>query len=64
MIKKHIITTEIEHKCVLSSCRELSSTPFQISENESVDVDVTYLPVSKDGLIDLDELRNAIRPDT
>lgn len=52
--KRHLITTQTEHKCVLDSCRYLQAEGF----------DVTYLPVKKDGLVDLDELRKAIRPDT
>lgn len=52
--KKHVITTQIEHKCVLDSCRHLESEGF----------DVTYLPVQKTGLIDMNELANAIRPET
>ncbi|KAH9331339.1 hypothetical protein KI387_003447, partial [Taxus chinensis] len=52
--KKHVITTQTEHKCVLDSCRHLQQEGFE----------VTYLPVKKDGLIDLDQLRAAIRPDT
>jgi cysteine desulfurase len=52
--KKHVITTQTEHKCVLDSCRHLQQEGFE----------VTYLPVKKDGLIDLDELKAAIRPDT
>lgn len=52
--KKHVITTQTEHKCVLDSCRALESEGF----------DVTYLPVMKNGLIDLQQLENAIRPDT
>lgn len=52
--KKHVITTQTEHKCVLDSCRHLQQEGF----------DVTYLPVKKDGLVDLDELRAGIRPDT
>ncbi|CAD7936211.1 unnamed protein product [Amoebophrya sp. A25] len=55
--KKHIITTEIEHKCVLASCIELSKSPTK-------PWDVTYLPVDKDGLVDLEQLKAAIRPDT
>lgn len=52
--KKHIITTQTEHKCVLDSCRHLQEEGFN----------VTYLPVKSNGLIDLEELERAIRPDT
>lgn len=52
--KRHVITTQTEHKCVLDSCRHLQQEGFQ----------VTYLPVGSDGIIDLDALRSAIRPDT
>merc|ERR1711892_1414307 len=52
--KKHVITTQTEHKCVLDSCRIL----------ESEGVDVTYLPVKTDGLVDMEQLEAAIRPDT
>ncbi|KAI8541977.1 hypothetical protein RHMOL_Rhmol08G0103100 [Rhododendron molle] len=52
--KRHVITTQTEHKCVLDSCRYLQQEGF----------DVTYLPVNPDGIIDLDTLRSAIRPDT
>ncbi|KAI9683216.1 MAG: cysteine desulfurase, partial [Bogoriella megaspora] len=52
--KKHIVTCQTEHKCVLDSCRHLQDEGF----------DVTYLPVNKNGLIDMQELEQAIRPDT
>jgi len=52
--KKHVITTQTEHKCVLDSCRIL----------ESEGVDVTYLPVKTDGLVDMEQLEAAMRPDT
>ncbi|XP_070601025.1 cysteine desulfurase [Erythrolamprus reginae] len=52
--KKHIITTQTEHKCVLDSCRALEAEGFR----------VTYLPVKRNGLIDIEELKNAIGPDT
>merc|ERR1719421_621218 len=52
--KKHVITTQTEHKCVLDSCRSLQQQGF----------DVTYLPVKQDGLVDLGELEAAMRPDT
>jgi len=50
--KKHIITTQTEHKCVLDSCRLLETEGFE----------VTYLPVKQNGILDLDSLRSAIRP--
>eukprot|EP00567_Pseudictyota_dubia_P005790 CAMPEP_0197449054 /NCGR_PEP_ID=MMETSP1175-20131217/20082_1 /TAXON_ID=1003142 /ORGANISM="Triceratium dubium, Strain CCMP147" /LENGTH=505 /DNA_ID=CAMNT_0042981053 /DNA_START=36 /DNA_END=1553 /DNA_ORIENTATION=- len=53
--KKHVITTQTEHKCVLDSCRFLEQEGY----------DVTYLPVQRStGRIDLDELASAIRDDT
>src|SRR6266700_2247076 len=50
----HIITTAIEHEAVLNACQALEK------EGERV----TYLPTDSQGLIDLDELRRAIRPET
>ena len=50
--KKHVITTQTEHKCVLDSCRWLESQGFE----------VTYLPVKTNGLIDMKQLEDAIRP--
>lgn len=52
--KNHIITCVTEHKCVLDSCRHLEQEGFS----------VTYLPVQSTGLIDVDQLRQAIRPET
>jgi len=54
MKKNHIITTQTEHKCVLDSCRQMEGEGFE----------VTYLPVLPSGLIDLDQLKEAIRPST
>jgi cysteine desulfurase len=50
----HIITTQIEHKAVLETCRYL----------EEKGVEVTYLPVNKDGSIDLKKLKESIKPNT
>ncbi|OWQ45548.1 IscS subfamily cysteine desulfurase [Roseateles noduli] len=51
---KHLITIKTEHKAVLDTTRELERQGFE----------VTYLDVKEDGLIDLDVLKAAIRPDT
>jgi cysteine desulfurase len=51
---KHIITTAIEHEAVLNACQAL----------ETQGVAVTYLPVSREGLIDPDDVRRVIRPET
>lgn len=51
---KHIITATTEHKAVLDTCKHL----------EKLGAEVTYLPVGTDGLLDLNELEKAMRPDT
>ena len=51
---KHLITVKTEHKAVLDTMRELERQGFE----------VTYLGVQENGLIDLEELKAAIRPDT
>ncbi|MEZ5612426.1 MAG: IscS subfamily cysteine desulfurase [Rhodocyclaceae bacterium] len=51
---KHVITLKTEHKAVLDTVRELERQGF----------DATYLDVKEDGLVDLDALKAAIRPDT
>lgn len=51
---KHLITIKTEHKAVLDTTRELERQGFE----------VTYLDVQENGLIDLDVLKAAIRPDT
>jgi len=50
----HIITTKVEHPAVLNPCKFLEREGFN----------VTYLGVDKDGMLDLDELRAAITPET
>lgn len=51
---KHIITTKIEHHAILHTCEFLEKHGYE----------VTYLSVDENGLISLDELKKAIRPDT
>lgn len=51
---RHIITCSTEHKAVLDTCKHL----------EKLGADITFLPVNNDGIIDLNVLESAIRPDT
>ncbi len=51
---KHIITTTIEHHAILHTCDYLEKKGFEI----------TYVGVDEDGIVKLEELRAAIRPDT
>lgn len=50
----HIITTKIEHHAILHTCKYLQNRGY----------DVTYLDVDENGLVDLNTLEAAIRPDT
>jgi cysteine desulfurase len=52
--RKHVIATHIEHHAVLNACQAL----------EERGVEVTYLPVSREGLVHPDDVRRAIRPET
>ena len=51
---KHIITTEIEHPAVLRTCEFLEARGFE----------VTYIPVQENGIIDVNDIKDAIREDT
>lgn len=50
----HIITTAIEHPAMLATCKELSNQGFEI----------TYLGVNSDGLVSLDDIKSAVKPET
>src|SRR3989440_7735066 len=50
----HLVTTAIEHEAVLNACQAL----------EKQGARVTYLPTDREGLIDLQDLRRAVRPET
>lgn len=52
--KNHIITIATEHKCVINSCRDLESEGFT----------TTFLPVEKNGLVNLEKLEEAITDKT
>lgn len=52
--KNHIITSKIEHPAILNTCHALEKQGFEI----------TYLDVSPEGLISLEELERAIKPET
>jgi len=54
--KNHIITTRIEHDCIMNSCKWL-----ELKEHGAK---VTYLDVDKKGFIDLEDLKKAITPET
>jgi cysteine desulfurase len=51
---KHIITLSTEHRALLDTCSHL----------EKIGAEISYLPVQPDGLVDLDLLKDSIRPDT
>ena len=51
---QHIITLETEHKAVIDVCQHLSEDGF----------DITYLPVDKDGMLNVNKFEDAIRDDT
>ncbi|MDI9242311.1 cysteine desulfurase NifS [Fusibacillus kribbianus] len=51
---KHIITTKIEHHAILHTCEYLEGRGYEI----------TYLNVDENGVVDMEELKAAIRPDT
>lgn len=53
-LKRHVITTKVEHPAILNLCQHLEKTGH----------DVTYLSVDRSGALNLDELQKAIRPDT
>ena len=52
--KKHIITSVFEHHAILHTCQYMEKHGY----------DVTYLPISKDGFVNPEDVRNAIREDT
>ena len=52
--KNHIITTKIEHDCVLNACKWL----------EKQGAKITYLNVDKDGFVDINQLKQSITPET
>lgn len=50
----HIITSKIEHPAVIETCKELEKEGFEVS----------YIGVDENGIINIDELENAIKPET
>ncbi|MCR5795583.1 MAG: cysteine desulfurase [Solobacterium sp.] len=53
--KRHIVTSAIEHSSIMNSCRQMQ---------EVFGWDVTYLPVTQEGTVRLEDLKRAVRPDT
>jgi len=52
--RKHIITTAIEHHAVLNAAQAL----------EKLGVEVTYIPITREGIVDREEIRRALKPET
>jgi len=52
--KRHIVTTSVEHPAVLNLCKSLSKEGY----------DVTFLPVDREGHLNIDQLKDSIRDDT
>lgn len=52
--KKHIVTSVFEHHAILHTCQYLEKQGYE----------VTYLPISADGLVSVEDVKNAIREDT
>lgn len=52
--KKHIVTIQTEHKAVLDTCKYLETIGFEVD----------YMPVDKQGIIDLEQIKQIIRADT
>ena len=53
--RPHIITTQFEHHCVLETCKSLEKNKL---------AEVTYLPVYKDGIVKVADIKKAMRPNT
>ena len=72
--KRHIVTVQTEHKCVLDSCRALESEGFEVCYHFwcrqicyvdfqiCIDFQVTYLPVQQNGIVSLEDMEKAVRP--
>ena len=54
-LKPHIITTQFEHSCVLNACKKLEEQGM---------AEITYLPVGKEGVINIKEVQRAIKKNT
>jgi cysteine desulfurase len=64
---KHIITTQIEHEAVLNACQALEVAAVSGARDEGAahgKIEVTYLAVDSNGLVDPEAVRDAIRPQT
>jgi len=51
----HIVTSSVEHKAVLETCRHLEKMGW---------ASVTYLPVDQDGLVNIKDIKKSVRPET
>lgn len=53
--KPHVITTQFEHSCVLASCKKIKEQGM---------ADVSYIPVSREGIVEINDLKKEIRDNT
>jgi cysteine desulfurase len=53
--KPHIVTTQFEHSCVLNSCKKLEEQGM---------AEVTYLPIGRNGIVNVNEVKKAIKENT
>src|SRR4029077_16603856 len=60
---KHVITTQVEHEAVLNTCQALEREGGAAAGKGQA-IDVTYLPVDSNGLVDPESVRDSLRPHT
>jgi cysteine desulfurase len=62
--KKHIVTSVIEHPCILETCKVLEKSTHGHDSGEPQGYDVDYVKVDEEGIVDVKEIEKKIRKDT